>query len=157
MAAAFFAEAERSAFGRLAAALPPILPPFLAEALELPANHLGVYVATVIPDGPSDKAGIQGGTETVTDENGFEYERGGDIITAVDGIPVMRFEDLVSFLVVKASPGQVITLTVLRGEETLEIPVTLGERPATAATARTVPPASTDRRTSRSPRSCSSN
>ena len=109
--------------------------PFLAEALELPANHLGVYVATVLPDGPSAEAGIQGGTETVTDENGFEFERGGDIITAVDGIPVMRFEDLVSFLVVQASPGQTITLTVLRGEETLEVPVVLGERPAPAASA----------------------
>ncbi len=60
--------------------------PFLADALELPANHLGVYVATVIPGGPSDDAGIQGGSETVTDDNGFEFERGGDIVTAVDGI-----------------------------------------------------------------------
>jgi serine protease Do len=108
--------------------------PVLARALELPANHLGVYVATVIPDGPSDRAGIQGGTETVTDENGIEFQRGGDIIIAVDGITVNRFEDLVSFLVTQASPGQEITLTVLRGDETLEIPVTLGERPATNAT-----------------------
>lgn len=107
--------------------------PFLAEALELPVNRLGVYVATVIPDGPSDEAGMQGGTETVTDENGFEFQRGGDIIIAVDGNPVMRFEDLVSYLVTQASPGQVITLTVIRGEETLEIPVTLGERPSTSA------------------------
>jgi 2-alkenal reductase len=114
--------------------------PFLAEALELPPNHLGVYVATVIPDGPSDQAGIQGGTETVTDENGFEFQRGGDIVIAVDDIPVMRFEDLVSFLVTRASPGQVITLTVLRGEEQLEIPVTLGERPSTSAAPSTGEP-----------------
>jgi len=113
--------------------------PFLAEALELPANHLGVYVATVIPGGPSDKAGILGGTETVTDENGLEFERGGDIITAVNDIPVKRFEDLVSFLVTKASPGDVINLSVLRGDEELEIPVTLGERPSTSATASNAP------------------
>ncbi len=56
-------------------------------------------------------------------------------------LPVMRFEDLVSFLVTKASPGQVITLTVLRGEETLEIPVTLGERPSSSAAATPVAPA----------------
>jgi 2-alkenal reductase len=107
--------------------------PYLANALELPANRLGVYVATVLPDGPSADSGIQGGSETVTDENGFEFERGGDIIIAVDGLPVRRFEDLVSFLVTQASPGQEITLTIIRGEETLEIPVTLGERPATNA------------------------
>jgi 2-alkenal reductase len=70
----------------------------------------------------------------VTDENGFEFQRGGDIITGVDGLPVLRFEDLVSFLVTQASPGQVITLTVLRDEETMDIPVTLGERPSTSAT-----------------------
>ena len=113
--------------------------PFLAEALELPANHLGVYVATVIPGGPSDEAGILGGSEIVTDESGFEYQRGGDIVTAVDGLPVMRFEDLVSFLVTKAAPGQVITLTILRGDETMEIPVTLGERPSASATSSPQP------------------
>lgn len=118
--------------------------PFLAEALDLPANHLGIYVATVIPDGPSDEAGIQGGTETFTDENGLEFQRGGDIITAVDGIPVMRFEDLVSFLVTRASPGQVITLTVLRDDEQMEIPVTLGERPSTSAVPTAIEPEDED-------------
>ena len=104
--------------------------PFLAEALELPVNRLGVYVATVIPGGPSEQAGIQGGDETVTDESGIEFTRGGDIVIAVDGIPVMRFEDLVSYLVTKVSPGDVITLTVLRDDKELEILVTLGERPS---------------------------
>jgi len=113
--------------------------PFLAEALKLPDNHLGVYVATVIPGGPSDQAGILGGTETVTDENGLEFERGGDIITAVDAIPVARFEDLVSFLVTKAIPGQEITLSILRGDKKMEIPVTLGERPSTSASASNAP------------------
>jgi 2-alkenal reductase len=113
--------------------------PYLAKALGLPANHLGIYVATVIPGGPSEDAGIQGGTETITDENGFEYESGGDVIIAVDDIPVMRFEDMVSFLVTKASPGQEITLTILRGDETLEIPVTLGERPSTSIAEPTSP------------------
>lgn len=110
--------------------------PFLAELLELPVNHLGVYVADIVPGGPSEEAGLRGGTETVTSEDGFEYESGGDIIIAVDGLPVMRFEDLVSFLVTKASPGQVIMLTVLRGDETLDVPVTLGERPSTSASTR---------------------
>jgi 2-alkenal reductase len=109
--------------------------PYLAEALELPVNHLGIYVATVIPGGPSDEAGIQGGTETVTDENGLEFQRGGDIVTAVDGQTILRFEDLVSFLVTKASPGQTITLTILRDDETLEVPVTLGERPSISESA----------------------
>lgn len=109
--------------------------PFLARALEMPDNRLGIYVATVIPGGPSDAAGIQGGTETIVTEDGFEFQRGGDILIAVDSIPITRFEDLVSYLVTRVSPGDEIVLTVLRGDETLEIPVTLGERPATPVTA----------------------
>ena len=114
--------------------------PFLAEALELPMNRLGVYVATVVPGGPSEAAGMQGGTETVTDENGFEFQRGGDIIIAIDGLEVRRFEDLVSYLVIQASPGQEVVLTVVRGDETLEVPVTLGERPSTPATPSAIAP-----------------
>jgi S1-C subfamily serine protease len=109
--------------------------PILARALDLPDNQLGIYVATVIPGGPSDEAGILGGSETITDENGLEFAAGGDIITAVDDLPVQRFEDLVSFLVTEASPGQVITLTVQREGETLQVPVTLGERPSGSAEA----------------------
>jgi PDZ domain-containing secreted protein len=69
----------------------------------------------------------------VTDENGLDFRRGGDVITAIDDQPVQRFEDLVSHLVTKAAPGQTVTLTVIRGDETLEVPVELGERPAAAA------------------------
>lgn len=105
----------------------------LADVLDLPANQLGVYVATVIPGGPSALAGIEGGSESVTDENGLEFQRGGDIITAIDGVEVRRFEDLVSYLVVKSEPGQAVTLTVMRDGEVLEIPVELGERPSTIA------------------------
>jgi 2-alkenal reductase len=103
----------------------------LAQALGLPANRLGVYVAEIIPGGPADEAGLRGGEEVVTDENGVEFQRGGDVITAIDGQPVLRFEDLVSYLVTKAAPGQTVTLSIIRGEEVLETPVVLGERPAT--------------------------
>jgi 2-alkenal reductase len=103
----------------------------LASALELPANQLGVYVAEIIPGGPAAAAGLRGGEEVVTDENGLEFNRGGDVITAIDGQPVERFEDLVSYLVTQATPGQTVSLTVHRGSDTLEVPVVLGERPAT--------------------------
>ena len=109
--------------------------PSLAEALDLPANRLGVYVATVLPDGPAAAAGLQGGAELVETADGGEVRRGGDIIAAIDGIPVQRFEDLVSFLVTQATPGQTVSLSVLRNDEALEVPVTLGARPAATATA----------------------
>jgi len=108
----------------------------MADMLGLPDNRLGVYVAEVIPGGPSAEAGVVGASELVTDENGVEVERGGDIITAIDGQPVQRFEDLVSYLVTKVVPDQTVTLSVMRGEETLQIPVVLGERPATVGVPR---------------------
>jgi 2-alkenal reductase len=100
----------------------------LAEALELPDNELGVYVASVVPGGPAAAAGLRGGEETAT-VNGAEVQIGGDIVTAIDDQPVRRFEDLVSYLVTRATPGQVVTLTVVRdgAEQTFE--VTLGARP----------------------------
>ena len=41
-------------------------------------------------------------------------------------MPVQRFEDLISYLITKAAPGQTVTLSVLRNDEPLELPVTLG-------------------------------
>jgi 2-alkenal reductase len=102
----------------------------VAAALDLPPNQLGVYVAEVIPGGPSAEAGIQGGDEVVTDENGIEYTRGGDVVVAIADQPVLRFEDMVSYLVTKAAPGDSVTLTVFRDGARLEVPVVLGERPA---------------------------
>jgi len=103
--------------------------PQLSEALELPDNTLGVYVSGVVPGGPSAQAGVQGGSEVITTADGAELRRGGDIVTAIDDMPVVRFEDLVSFLVTKAEPGTTVTLTVERDGKEMPIEVTLGERP----------------------------
>jgi 2-alkenal reductase len=101
----------------------------LADALDLPANELGVYVASVVPGGPAEKAGVQGGKETVT-VNGAELQRGGDVVTAINDQSVRRFEDLVSFLVTKAAPGQTVTLTIVRDGAEQKVEVELGARPS---------------------------
>jgi 2-alkenal reductase len=107
----------------------------LAEALDLSDNTLGVYVAGVVPGGPSAEAGLQGGNRVVDGPDGAEIRVGGDIVTAIDDMPVVRFEDLVSYLVTKAAPGQTVTLTVERDGEELKLDVTLGERPTQATAA----------------------
>ncbi len=109
----------------------------LAEALGLPDNTLGVYVSGVVPNGPSARAGLRGGSRTVTRPGGGEVRAGGDIVKAIDDMPVLRFEDLVSYLVTKAAPGQTVTLTVERDGEEITLDVTLGERPSQVAS--TVP------------------
>jgi len=102
--------------------------PELAKALDLPDNVLGAYVDQVMPGGPADKGGVKGGNKIV-EADGIRLHKGGDIITAIDGEPVRQFNDLVSYLVTKAAPGQKVTLTVFRDGKEKELKVTLGERP----------------------------
>ncbi len=98
--------------------------PELAELLGLPVST-GIYVVTVIAESPAAKAGL---LESGSDESG-QPARGGDIITAADGIEVLGVDDLVAYLYDK-EPGDKISLSVRRGDETLIVEVTLGEWPA---------------------------
>ena len=53
---------------------------------------------------------------------------GGDIITAIDGQPITTRDDLNLYLENHTRPGDVVTLTVSRGGQTLEVPCTVGEQ-----------------------------
>jgi 2-alkenal reductase len=85
----------------------------------------GVYVVSVTPGGPADQAGLIGGTKP-TKLQGF-YS-GGDIITAVDGMPVKVYGDLIAYIFKNKSPGDVITLTIIRNGQQKEVELTLGSR-----------------------------
>ncbi|RMF26928.1 MAG: PDZ domain-containing protein [Chloroflexi bacterium] len=99
----------------------------LGRYTEMPVDH-GVLIAEVAPGGPAAKAGLRGGDRTIT-VLGSEVRVGGDIIIAIEGRPLRDFDDLIAYLVEETEPGQEVLLTVVRDGETLEIPVTLGERP----------------------------
>ncbi len=85
----------------------------------------GIYVISVTPGGPADQAGLIGGTQA-TELQGF-YS-GGDIITAVDGMPVKIYGDLISYIFKNKSPGEVINLSIIRNGQEMEVPLTLGSR-----------------------------
>ncbi len=104
--------------------------PDLATQLKLTDNKLGVYVGSVVAGGPSDKAGIHGGSQAVSTSGSSDLQAGGDIVTAINDTPVHRFEDIVSYLVTKAEPGRKATLTVLRDGKEMKVDVTLGSRPS---------------------------
>jgi 2-alkenal reductase len=100
----------------------------VAEAADLPYTR-GALVETVMPDSPAEKAGLRGGTHAVEVPGYLEPVLiGGDIITAFDGYPIHSFDDLISRLE-NASPGQTVTLTVMRDDKPMRIKVTLGRRP----------------------------
>lgn len=107
----------------------------VAQALDLPNTLTGVYVAEVVAGGPSEAAGLQGSTRSVRNNDG-ELATGGDIVTAIDGEPVRRFEELVGYLVTKTTPGQTVTLTVLRDNEEIAVEVVLGSRPTSTTPER---------------------
>ncbi len=104
----------------------------VARALDLPNTLTGVYVAEVVAGGPSEAAGLQGISRSVRND-GLNLGTGGDIVTAIDDVSVRRFEELVGYLVTKTTPGQTVTLTVLRDGEETTVDVVLGSRPASVA------------------------
>jgi S1-C subfamily serine protease len=97
----------------------------IAQREGLERNFKGVIVDTIVKDSPADKAGING---SITNQYGERL--GGDIITAVDGNPVIRMEDLISHLETERSVGQNMTLTIFRDGNILDKQITVGERPS---------------------------
>ena len=99
----------------------------LASPLNLPVNA-GVLVDRVTVGSPAHEAGLQGGTRQEV-VRGQTVCAGGDIIVAVDDTYIQNLDELVAYLVVNTAPGDEVSLLVVRGDETFEIPVTLAERP----------------------------
>ncbi len=99
----------------------------LAAALKLPVKQ-GVLIASVIDGGPAERAGLRGGDRQVT-VRGIPVRAGGDIIIAIDGDAIHSFDEMIAYLAAKKLVGQIVTVTIMRGSDTLEVPVTLDERP----------------------------
>jgi 2-alkenal reductase len=100
----------------------------LMETLGLPNNTRGVVIQGVEPGGPAAAAGLRDAGNTVVID-GFDVPQSVDIITAIDEQPIAGFDTLIAHLASYTAPGQTINLTVLRDGETLELALTLGERP----------------------------
>jgi len=97
----------------------------VVSTLKLNAGQQGVLVVSVVTGGPAATAGLLPST---LDASGTPTTVG-DIITAIDGKSITRFEDLVSYLSGSTQPGQVVTLSVLRNGKAADVKVTLGTQP----------------------------
>jgi len=114
--------------------------PAWASALNLPDTARGAYVVDVVQSGPAARAGLRGATAGDTDialnadQGMIAYlPAGGDLITAVDGQPIQQFDDLLVYLESHKSPGDKVTLSVLRaGGEEAKVTITLGARPTSS-------------------------
>ena len=92
---------------------PRTLTPQLAHSLGVNRSN-GVVVLAVGKPSPAADAGI----------------RPGDLITALNGHDTPTAEDFIAALH-NAKPGDHVQLTVLRGNQTLQISVAVADRPAT--------------------------
>jgi S1-C subfamily serine protease len=104
--------------------------PQLAEKLGLDTTFGGL-LAEVVPGGPAERAGLQGGDRKLRFQAG-EYSTGGDVILEVDGHDVVTPDDLAR-LIASKKPGETVTLTILRDGEKKQVEVTLGKRPDSTA------------------------
>jgi S1-C subfamily serine protease len=101
--------------------------PELAKAVNLPVQE-GVLIQSVEKGGPSDKAGIEGGSTQATIA-GAEITLGGDIITEAEGKKITNMEQIIE-LVNSKKVGDEVTLKLLRDGKEKTATVTLGKRPA---------------------------
>jgi S1-C subfamily serine protease len=88
----------------------------------------GVLIDTVGSGGPAAKAGLKGST-TQAQIEGNTVTIGGDIMIAINGTRIRSADDLTAYLEENTSPGQTINVTIVRNNQTLTLPLTLGARP----------------------------
>lgn len=100
--------------------------PELAQAAKLPAQQ-GVLVVSVVPGSPAEMVGLQAAQAPQS-----SAPSGGDIITAVDGKAVKSVPELTDQLA-GHTPGQKVTLTVMRNGKSTQVQVTLQAWPRQAA------------------------
>ena len=100
----------------------------LKKALEIDSEIKGVMIVDVVKGSPADLGGLLGYTGTVSD-NDNSYPFGGDILTAINTIPIKSMSDLLTLLFSDYSPGDSVTFTILRDSSSFDLDITLISRP----------------------------
>ncbi len=98
--------------------------PDLASQMGLDASN-GVLIQRVIPGGAAERAGLRGGNQQAYVGN-TPIMLGGDLIIAIDGQPITDPQDI-SVIMDKHQPGDVISVTILRGHRKMTLKLQLGE------------------------------
>ncbi|MGE5603644.1 MAG: S1C family serine protease, partial [Nitrososphaerales archaeon] len=101
--------------------------PALARGLDLPVQQ-GLLIARVYQGSPADQAGVRAAQDQAILGN-RRYLVGGDILTAIDGRPLTKWEQLNAYLDEEAHVGQAVTLSIVRNGEELALQATLADTP----------------------------
>jgi S1-C subfamily serine protease len=100
--------------------------PQLARKLGLDTTFGGL-ISEVVPGGPAEKAGLEGGSDEVRFQ-AAKWRAGGDVILQVDGQDIVEENDLAR-VISAHQPGEKVTLTVLHDNKREKVEMTLGKRP----------------------------
>jgi S1-C subfamily serine protease len=100
--------------------------PWLARALRLDTDE-GLMVVAIQPNSAAAAGGIREASEQVRVGN-YVFPAGGDIIVAFEGKPVTSAQEM-AVEVDRHKPGDRVTITVLRGNRKIDLPITLQEAP----------------------------
>lgn len=97
--------------------------PYLAQQMNLGAQY-GVLIEQVVPGGPAANAGLHGGTQTAYLGN-EQILVGGDLIVGMEGQAIAN-QQQISNIMDQHQPGDVVEITVLRGDRRMVFHVKLG-------------------------------
>ena len=91
----------------------------------------GVIVNTVQPNGPAERAGLRNFSQRsiIGDEGELTLQVTADVIVAVDGEPTREFYELLG-IVRSRNIGDTVTLTLQRGNDTIDVQLELGAKRA---------------------------
>ncbi len=103
------------------------LVPDIAQKLGLAKNYKGVFVTTVVKDGPAAIAGVQEASYNINREI-----KSGDVIIALDGHNVRDIDDLILYLSENKNVGDKVVLQINRNGNILELTAVLQERVTTS-------------------------
>jgi S1-C subfamily serine protease len=102
--------------GIIGETLTPDLSQRLVTTVAIPSDLQGVFVNKIQRGGTADRAGVEGSTT-----NEYNELVGGDIITAIDGIPVKSFEELLAYLQERKQVGDTISFSVYRDGQFVDL------------------------------------
>jgi len=89
----------------------------------------GVLVEKTVPGGPADKAGLKAGQNLVT-IGAQQYIIGGDMIVSINGIRIVNYDSLSTYLERHATPGQTMQFGIVRSTKYVVVPVVIGALPS---------------------------